>query len=193
MMPVFRFGKGQRFGPALSLTPARAIRIIGLLEFARVGQICVRLAGCGYGLFNRSAERERIKCYLSIWAQGLADLLQFVRAASGPRIRNGKEAAVARAHTDRIRPPSTALSRYPERRHKGPSLLAPLLNEGRLCTDSLVRKAGAGAHGRRTAPSASAVLGGRLVSNQGENGKAQRRRRPRPQNPEPNPKSQNEE
>ena len=103
LVAIPRFGVGKRVRPALPLTPAGAARIVRFLEFTGVGQIRVRLARRRGRFLDRAAERERIEGHVGVGAQGPADVLQAVRPASGARIGNGEEAAVAGPHAYRIR------------------------------------------------------------------------------------------
>ena len=102
LVAIPRFRVGERFSPSLPLSPAGAARIVSLLEFAGVGQICVRLAGRRSGLLDRTAERERIEGHVGIGAQGPANVLEAICPASSARIGNGEEAAVAGPHAYRI-------------------------------------------------------------------------------------------
>ena len=101
---VFRLRVGERLGPAPPRPTARAGGVVGLLEFVRIGQIGVGLAGRGHGLVDRAAERKRVEVHLHVRAQGPTDLLQAVGAAAGAEIGDGKEAAVACPDADRVGP-----------------------------------------------------------------------------------------
>ena len=191
MTPVFRFGGGERFSPALSRRAAGAGRIVGLFEFARVGQTPVRLASRGHGFLDRAAKRKRIEGHVRVWAERPANLLESVGATVGAKIRHGKERAVALAHTDRI--VRRALRRHVDGRSERPSFRAPRpLNEGRLRTDGGDRERGGETRGR-AASSASATLRRRLISGKGEKDETQRRGRPRPRSSGRSRKSLNAE
>ena len=96
---------GERFRPALPLAPAGAVRIVGLLEFAGVGQVRIRFAvRRRRGPVDRSAKGKRVERHVGVGAQGPANVLQGIGPASGARIGHGKEAAIAGAHANRVGP-----------------------------------------------------------------------------------------
>src|SRR5271165_1683245 len=122
MVAVFGFRGGERLGPALPRSAARAAWIERLLELVRVRQAGVRLAGRGHGFVDRAAEWKRIEGDLGVGAERPADLFEGIGAARRAGVSHGKEGAVAGAHADGR---GAGCEEHPLRPGFAPRLLAP--------------------------------------------------------------------